>query len=59
MDKEFIKVIKNLPEKEKPISVRLQLNPDTIAFFKKAGKGHITRMQNILEAYAKYESENG
>lgn len=32
-------------------SVLLNLDPDVLAFFKGSGKGHITRMQNVLRAY--------
>jgi uncharacterized protein (DUF4415 family) len=33
-------------------SVHLRLDRDTIRFFKAQGKGHITRMQAVLKAYA-------
>ena len=33
-------------------SVHLRLEPDVIAFFKAQGKGHISRMQAVLRAYA-------
>jgi uncharacterized protein (DUF4415 family) len=32
-------------------SVHLRLEPEVVAFFKAAGKGHITRMQAVLRAY--------
>jgi uncharacterized protein (DUF4415 family) len=32
-------------------SVHLRLDKEIIAFFKKAGKGHISRMQAVLKAY--------
>ncbi len=38
---------------ERPTSVRLNLEPEVFAFFKAQGKGHITRMQNVLKAYVK------
>jgi uncharacterized protein (DUF4415 family) len=38
---------------EHPTSVRLNLEPEVFAFFKSQGKGHITRMQNVLKAYVK------
>ena len=36
-------------------SVHLKLDPDVFAFFyaETGGKGHLTRMQNVLKAYAK------
>lgn len=33
-------------------SVHLKLDPDVFDFFKRGGKGHLTRMQNVLAAYA-------
>lgn len=32
-------------------SVHLKLDPEVFEFFKQQGKGHITRMQNVLAAY--------
>jgi len=32
--------------------VHLGLDPETFAFFKAAGKGHLTRMAKVLKAYA-------
>jgi uncharacterized protein (DUF4415 family) len=32
-------------------SVHLRLDQEIIAFFKSAGKGHISRMQAVLKAY--------
>jgi uncharacterized protein (DUF4415 family) len=39
----------------KPRSVHLKLDPDVFEFFhaQSGGKGHLTRMQNVLKAYAK------
>ncbi|GAB5505688.1 MAG: BrnA antitoxin family protein [Rhizobiaceae bacterium] len=37
----------------KPRSVHLKLDPDVFEFFRSQGKGHITRMQNVLRAYVK------
>ena len=34
-------------------SVHLKLEPEVFAFFKRGGKGHLTRMQNVLAAYAR------
>lgn len=36
-----------------PKSVHLKLDPEVYAFFKSEGKGHITRMQNVLKAYVR------
>ena len=32
-------------------SVHLKLDPGVFDFFKQGGKGHLTRMQNVLRAY--------
>jgi uncharacterized protein (DUF4415 family) len=39
----------------KPRSVHLKLDPDVFEFFhaESGGKGHLTKMQNVLKAYAK------
>jgi uncharacterized protein (DUF4415 family) len=34
-------------------SVHLKLEPEVFAFFKQGGKGHLTRMQNVLRAYVR------
>lgn len=34
-------------------SVHLKLDADVFFFFKRQGKGHITRMQDVLRAYVK------
>ena len=33
-------------------SVHLRLDPDTLDFYRSAGRGHLTRMAEILKAYA-------
>jgi uncharacterized protein (DUF4415 family) len=38
-------------EPDGPQPVLLKLDPDVFEFFKSQGKGHITRMQNVLRAY--------
>jgi uncharacterized protein (DUF4415 family) len=40
-------------EPQRPQSVHLKLEPDVYDFFKRQGKGHITRMQNVLKAYVR------
>jgi len=42
-----------------PTSVHLKLEPDVFAFFKKDGKGHLTRMQNVLKAYVEAHINKG
>lgn len=36
-----------------PRSVRLNLDPEVFDYFKRQGKGHITRMQEVLKAYVR------
>ena len=38
-------------------SVHLRIDPDTVAFFRSAGRGHLTRMANVLKAYADVQSK--
>lgn len=38
-------------EPKAPQPVLLKLDPEVVAFFKDMGKGHLTRMQNVLKAY--------
>ncbi len=33
-------------------SVHLRIDPETFAFFRATGKGHLTRMAKVLKAYA-------
>jgi uncharacterized protein (DUF4415 family) len=40
-------------------SVHLRLDKEVIAFFKAAGKGHISRMQAVLKAYADAHRKSG
>jgi uncharacterized protein (DUF4415 family) len=34
-------------------SVHLKLDPEVFEFFKQEGRGHLTRMQNVLTAYVR------
>ena len=38
-------------EPRQPTSVHLKLDPEVFDYFKSMGKGHITRMQEVLRAY--------
>lgn len=40
-------------------SVHLKLDPEVFAYFKSQGKGHITRMQEVLKAYVKAHQGHG
>lgn len=33
-------------------SIHLRVDPETLAFFRAAGRGHLTRMAKVLKAYA-------
>ncbi len=39
-------------------SVHLRLDPDTLEFYRSAGRGHLTRMANILKAYAESHAQS-
>jgi uncharacterized protein (DUF4415 family) len=39
-------------------SVHLRLDSDTLAFYRSAGRGHLTRMANILKAYAETKAQS-
>jgi len=43
-----------IEEARRPRSVHLKLDPDVFEFFRQqaGGKGHVTKMQNVLKAYA-------
>ena len=36
-----------------PRSVHLKVDPEVFDFFKSRGKGHLTRMQDVLRAYVR------
>jgi uncharacterized protein (DUF4415 family) len=40
-------------------SVHLRLEKDVFDYFKKAGKGHISRMQDVLKAYVQAHRSTG
>ena len=44
-----------IEETKRARSVHLKLDPDVFEFFRQqaGGKGHLTKMQNVLKAYAK------
>lgn len=42
-----------LVEPKGTTSVHLKLDPEVFDFFKSQGKGHITRMQDVLKAYVR------
>lgn len=40
-------------EPRAPKSVHLKIDPEVFDFFKSKGKGHLTRMQEVLRAYVR------
>lgn len=38
-----------------PRSVHLKLDPEVFDYFKGLGKGHLTRMQDVLSAYVRHQ----
>lgn len=44
-----------LVDYREPTSVHLKLDPLVFAWFKQQGKGHLTRMQDVLKAYVRAE----
>lgn len=42
-----------LVQPKSPHSVHLKLDPEVFDYFKGQGKGHITKMQDVLKAYVK------
>jgi uncharacterized protein (DUF4415 family) len=49
---DFWKDAEVTPPRE-PKSVHLKLDPEVFDFFKSRGKGHLTRMQDVLRAYVR------
>jgi len=47
---EKARIVETRPRRK--ASVHLRLDSDTLAFYRSAGRGHLTRMANILKAYA-------
>jgi uncharacterized protein (DUF4415 family) len=47
---EKARIVETRPRRKS--SVHLRLDPDTLDFYRSAGRGHLTRMANILKAYA-------
>jgi len=47
---ERARIIETRPRRK--ASVHLRLDPDTLEFYRSAGRGHLTRMADILKAYA-------
>jgi uncharacterized protein (DUF4415 family) len=53
---EKARIVETRPRRK--ISVHLRLDPDILDFFRSAGRGHLTRMANVLKAYAETASRS-
>jgi uncharacterized protein (DUF4415 family) len=51
---EKARIVETRPRRK--ASVHLRLDPDTLEFYRSAGRGHLTRMANILKAYAETQA---
>ena len=59
LDKAFwekARIVETRPRRK--ASVHLRLDSDTLAFYRSAGRGHLTRMANILKAYAETKAQS-
>jgi uncharacterized protein (DUF4415 family) len=53
---EKARIVETRPRRK--LSVHLRLDADTLDFFRSAGRGHLTRMVNVLKAYAETASQS-
>ena len=53
---ESARIVETRPRRK--ASAHLRLDPDTLAFYRAAGRGHLTRMANILKAYAEAQTHS-
>lgn len=53
---EHARIVSTRPRRK--ASVHLRLDPDTLDFYRSAGRGHLTRMANILRAYAETQAQS-
>jgi uncharacterized protein (DUF4415 family) len=53
---ERARIVESSPRRKS--SVHLRLDPDTLDFYRSAGRGHLTRMANILRAYAESQRQS-
>jgi len=51
---EKARIVETRPRRKS--SVHLRLDPDILEFYRSAGRGHLTRMANILKAYAETQA---
>ena len=53
---ERARIVESRPRRK--TSVHLRLDPATLEFYRSAGRGHLTRMANILKAYAETQARS-
>lgn len=53
---EKARIVETRPRRKS--SVHLRLDSETLAFYRAAGRGHLTRMANILKAYAEARTQS-
>ncbi len=53
---EKARIVETRPRRKS--SVHLRLDPATLDFYRSAGRGHLTRMANILRAYAETKTQS-
>ena len=52
---ENARIVETKPRRK--ASVHLRIEPETLEFFRANGRGHLTRMANVLKAYAEAQSK--
>ena len=52
LDEAFWKQARIVGTRPRRTSVHLRIDPETVTFFRAAGRGHLTRMADVLKAYA-------
>ncbi len=53
LPQEFWEQARAIDEKTRKTAISLRVDAETIAFFRNQGSGHLTRMANVLKAYAR------
>ena len=57
LDEAFWQNARIVESRPRRASVHLRIDPATVDFFRSAGRGHLTRMANVLKAYADAQSK--
>jgi uncharacterized protein (DUF4415 family) len=52
LDEDFWRAAQIVDTGSRKTSIHLRIDPETLAFFRSAGRGHLTRMAKVLKAYA-------